>query len=208
VTRPTATRRQWLIPAGLILLSVVPIIAGAMRITELSVGAEVTDANARFFASPIPVIAHIIGATIYCLLGALQFVPGLRTGRPSWHKIAGRILVPAGLIAGLSGMWMGAFYPRPLYDTIVRLVFGGLMVTFILLGLRAVLRRDFTHHRAWMIRGYAIGIGAGTQVFTAVPWLIATGGAATGPVVAVLLLVAGWLINLTVAEIAIRRSVA
>ena len=161
---PRAKRRrpEWLIPAGLIVLSLVPVIAGALRITELASGPVVTEANARFVHSPIPVIAHIIGATTYLLLGALQFVPRLRKGRPSWHRIAGRVLVPAGLIAAFSGMWMGVFYTRPVFDMVIRLVAGTLMATFILLGLRAVLRRDITTHRRWMIRGYAVGIGAGT----------------------------------------------
>lgn len=206
--RPTGSKRPaWLIPTGLIVLSLVPIIAGALRITELATGADITPANARFFASPVPVVAHILGATTYLVLGALQFVPRLRRGRPSWHRIAGRILVPAGLIAALSGMWMGVFYPRPEYDMVVRLVFGAAMAVSILLGLRAILRRDLATHRAWMIRGYAIGIGAGTQVFTALVWVLVTGGAvADGPTTSALL-VAGWLINLVVAEIVIRRSV-
>jgi len=202
-----STRPEWLIPAGLIVLSLVPIIAGALRLTQLVSGAEVTPANERFFDSPIPVVAHIIGATTYLVLGALQFVPRLRRGRPSWHRIAGRILVPAGLIAALSGMWMGVFYPRPEYDMVVRLVFGAAMAASILLGLRAVLRRDFATHRAWMIRGYAIGIGAGTQVLTALVWIIATGGAVADPPTTCALLVAGWVINLAVAETVIRRQV-
>ncbi len=202
------TRPQWLIPAGLIVLSLVPVVAGAFRLTELTLGAEITEANARFFDSPIPVIAHIISATTYLLLGALQFVPRLRTGRPSWHRIAGRILVPAGVIAGLSGMWMAVFYTRPLLDMVVRLGFGALMVTSILLGLRAVLAKDFRTHRAWMIRGYAIGIGAGTQVFTALAWFLISGNATPGENTMVALMAAGWVINLAVAEVAIRRSVA
>jgi len=204
-------RPQWLIPAGLILLSLVPVIAGALRITELSSGPVVTEANARFVNSPIPVVVHIISATTYLLLGALQFTPRLRNGRAgrlSWHKVAGRILVPAGLLAALSGMWMGIFYTRPEYDTVVRVLVGATMATFILLGLRAVLRKDFRTHRAWMIRGYAIGIGAGTQVFTALPWLIATRGVTPDAVTSEVLLVVGWVINLTIAEIVIRRSVA
>lgn len=207
-TRPNRSKRpDWLIPVGLIVLSLVPIIAGALRITELASSPEVTPGNARFVASPIPVIAHILAATTYLVLGAFQFVPRLRRGRPSWHRIAGRILVPAGLIAALSGMWMGVFYPRPEYDMVVRLVFGAAMAVSILLGLRAVLRRDFVTHRAWMIRGYAIGIGAGTQVFTTLVWILVTGGAvADGPTTCALL-VAGWVINLSVAEIVIRRPV-
>jgi hypothetical protein len=201
-------RPGWLLATGLIMLSLVPVVAGAMRLRELTVGAEITEANARFFDSPVPVVAHIIGATFYCLLGAFQFVPRLRTGRPSWHRIAGRVLVPAGVIAGLSGMWMAVAYPRPELDMIVRLIFGALMVTSILLGLRAVLRKDFRTHRAWMVRGYAVGIGAGTQVFTAFAWFLVSGGAAPDATTTVALMAAGWLINLAVAEVAIRRSVA
>jgi uncharacterized membrane protein YozB (DUF420 family) len=198
----------WLIPVGLILLSLVPVIAGAMRLTELTTGGEVTEANARFFDSPVPVVAHIICATVYCLVGAFQFVSRLRKGRPSWHRIAGRILVPAGVIAALSGMWMAVFYPRPELDMVVRLFFGALMVTSILLGLRAVLRKDFRTHRAWMIRGYAVGIGAGTQVFTALTWFLISGEAVPGTLATVGYMTAGWVINLAVAELVIRRSVA
>jgi hypothetical protein len=103
-------------------------------------------------------------------------------------------------------MWMAVFYTRPELDMVVRLVFGSVMVASLLLALRAVLRRDIHRHRAWMIRGYAIGIGAGTQVFTTLPWVIANGGAKPGPTAAVTLLAAGWIINLAVAEIIIRRS--
>lgn len=209
-TRPQSRRQpqrpNWLIPVGLVVLSLVPVIAGASRLKELAFGAEITEANARFFHSPVPVIAHIICATVFLLLGAFQFLPRLRRGRPSWHSVSGRILVPAGVIAGLSGMWMAVFYTRPELDMVVRLLFGGLMVTSILLGLRAVLRRDFGTHRAWMIRGYAIGMGAGTQVFTTLPFVLANGGAQLDPTSTVALLAAGWIINLTVAEVAIRRA--
>jgi hypothetical protein len=35
------------------------------------------------------------------------------------------------------------------------------MVVSIVLGVAAFLRRDVTQHRAWMTRGYAIGLGRG-----------------------------------------------
>src|SRR5439155_7893344 len=46
---------QWLPPIGLIVLSLIPVIAGAVRLTELLGGPEITANNARFVASPIPV---------------------------------------------------------------------------------------------------------------------------------------------------------
>jgi hypothetical protein len=108
-------RTPWLVPAALILLSLVPVIAGASRLTGLA-GGQVTPDNARFFDSPIPVLIHIPAVTVYLVLGAFQFVPSLRRGKRgslSWHKIAGRILAPTGLLAALSGLWMAVFYDLP-----------------------------------------------------------------------------------------------
>jgi hypothetical protein len=56
-----------------------------------------------------------------------------------------------------------------------------------------------------MTRAYAIGMGAGTQVLTHLPWFILIGD--TGVASRAVLMGAGWGINLIVAEIAIRRHV-
>src|SRR5947207_8395398 len=102
----------WLV-AALILLIAIPIAAGAFRLTQLAGGAEITPDNARFFASPLPVVLHILSVSLYTILGAFQFVPSLRQRRRSWHRIAGRLLIPCGLVAALSGLWMTQFYPWP-----------------------------------------------------------------------------------------------
>ena len=85
------SRLKWGVPAGLIVLSLIPVIAGAARLTELTGGAAITPENARFFTSPIPVVTHILTVTVYSLLGAFQFAPALRRvsppqhGKRSWH---------------------------------------------------------------------------------------------------------------------------
>ncbi|GAB3981044.1 DUF2306 domain-containing protein [Plantactinospora veratri] len=200
------TRREWRLPAALILLGLIPMIAGAARVTELGLGPEVTPANARFVAEPLPVVLHVVGAVVYTILGAFQFVPGLRRRR--WHRVAGRTVVPCGLVVALSGLWMTFGYDLPAHDNDLlaglRLLFGSAMAASILLGLAAVLRRDFARHRAWMTRGYAIGLGAGTQAFTHAPYVAVTGEQPDGNVRAALVL-AGWLINLAVAEWYLRR---
>jgi uncharacterized membrane protein len=200
----------WLVPAALIVLSAIPVIAGAVRITELTGGAEVTPGNARFFASPLPVVLHIFSASLYALLGAFQFAPSLRRRKRSWHRVAGWLLIPCGLAAALSGLWMTLFYPWPEGDGTLlyglRLLFGSAMVLSLVLGVVAIRQRDFVGHGAWMIRGYAIGLGAGTQVLT-----LLVGELIAGPpseFSRALLMGAAWVINLAVAEWIIRKQPA
>lgn len=207
-TAISKNRSEWLIPAGLLLLSAVPAIAGVVRLAELSGDAEVTAANARFFASPLPVMLHIISVTLYSLLGAFQFASGFRRRHRGWHRIAGRILIPSGLVAALSGLWMSHFYPWPAGDGVMlyglRLFVGTAMLLSILLGIRAIWRRNYIDHGAWMLRAYAIGLGAGTQVLTHLPWVLFLG--APGELTRALLMGAGWAINLAVAEWIIYRQ--
>jgi len=200
----------WLVPAGLLLLAFIPVLAGVIRLATLAGGAEVTAENARFFAAPLPVVVHVVGATVYIVLGAFQFVPAIRRRWPRWHRGAGRVLVVSGIAAALSALWMTTFYALPLGDGELlwafRWLFGSAMVAFIVLGFAAARRRDFTRHRAWMIRGYAVGLGAGTQVLTSLVWFLAFG--APDELGRALALGAGWAINLAVAEWVIRRRPA
>jgi hypothetical protein len=78
------------------------------------------------------------------------------------------------------------------------------MVLSLVLGFTAIRRRDIARHRAWMIRGYAIGQGAGTQVLTGL--LYALFGGVPGEVTRAVFLMGGaWAINLVVAEWFIRK---
>jgi uncharacterized membrane protein len=191
----------------LILLSLVPAIAGAARLAELARGAEVTAANARFFAQPLPVVLHVLVVIPYSIVGAFQFSPGLRRRRRNWHRAAGRVLAVFGLVAALTGLWMAHFYPWPEGDGevlyLLRLVFGSAMAVSIVLAVAAIRRRDFALHGAWMTRAYAIGLGAGTQVLTHLPWFILVGK--PGESSRAMLMGAGWIINVLVAESIIRK---
>ncbi|MBX2999482.1 MAG: DUF2306 domain-containing protein [Caldilineaceae bacterium] len=197
-------------PAGLILLSMIPLTFGAIRLNELMNGATITPANARFFASPSPVVIHILASALYALLGAFQFVSRLWQRGNRWHRWAGRLLVPTGLLVGFSGLWMTLFYPRP-HDASAllyafRLLFGAGMVLSIVLGYVAIRRRDIPRHRAWMARAYAIGLGAGTQILTGMAGALIFG--APSGFENALLMGAAWVINLAVAEWIIRKQPA
>lgn len=206
----SSARADRLVPAALIALSVIPVAAGVVRLGELTGGAEITPENARFFAAPLPAVLHILSVSLFCIPGAFQFAPGIRRRRPGWHRGAGRLLVPCGLVAALSGLWMTQFYPPVMGDGPllygIRLVVGSAMTLFIVLGFTAIRRRDIARHRAWMMRGYALGLGAGTQALTHLPWFLFPG--IQGELTRALLMGAGWVINLAVAEWIIRRGLA
>jgi uncharacterized membrane protein len=197
---------DWGIPAGLIALSVIPIAAGAVRLTQLA-GGVATAENARFFDSPVPGILHIAAITLFSLLGALQFAPRIRNAFPKWHRWSGRVVVPAGLVAALSGLWLAHFYDLPPTDGtalyLTRLVVGVWMTYALCRGYLAIRARDIATHRNWMLRGYAIGMGAGTQVLTNLPVILTIGPPDTA--VRAVLMGAGWAINAAVAEAVIYR---
>jgi hypothetical protein len=203
-TKPTT----WLVLAGLLLLGTLPLIFGALRLQALATGTPLTPNDARFFASPLPVIIHIVGAAGYALVGAFQFLTGYRRRAFGWHRAAGRVLTVCGLLVALSGLWMTLFYlPSPNSGGLVyavRVVFGASMVVALWLGFEAIFRRrDVLAHRAWMMRAYALALGAATHIFTGLVESLLVSqqtelsrGLALG---------AGWVINLLIAEWAIRR---
>jgi uncharacterized membrane protein len=208
--RPAATTRrraEWWIPASLLALTFVPVAAGVFRVAELATG-EADATNQRFFDMPVPVLVHVLGACTYCVLGAFQFMPSFRRHRPVWHRWSGRVLVPAGLAAALSGLWMAVFYDLPAHDNTalmwIRLLFGTLMVAGLVLGLAAIRRRDVRTHQRWMARAYAVAQGAGTQAVILGPMVLFVdrpGGTLKASGMA-----AAWVLNVAVAEWLVRRG--
>ena len=78
------------------------------------------------------------------------------------------------------------------------------MLASLVAGATALWRRDFRAHGHWMLRAYAIGMGAGTQVLTHVPWMVTGGELSEGS--RAVAMGAGWVINVVVAEVIITRT--
>jgi uncharacterized membrane protein len=198
----------WPVPTALVVLSLVPLVAGTLRLVEIVGGPALMPANPRVDASPAPVVVHVLAAAWYALLGAFQFPARLRRGSPGWHRRAGRTLVVAGLLVAGSGLWMTLFYagaPGGALLWAVRLMVGSAMAASIVLGFASIRRRDIPAHRAWMIRAYALGLGAGTQIFTQGFGEAVFG---TSELSTALSVSAGWAVNAVVAEWVIRRPAA
>lgn len=161
--------------------------------------------EAQFQSSPA-LMTHLVSGTAYAVLGAFQFSASFRRQHRAWHRRAGRLLIILGLTAAVSAVWLTLFYDGK-KDTgalinSLRLAFATAMAVGLVVAFRAIRRRDLVRHRAWMVRAYAIGLGAGTQIFTLGFGETVFG---TGSVARALLTGAGWVINLAVAEWAIRH---
>src|SRR3954453_5892853 len=108
----TSQTSTWRLPIALVALAAIPVIAGSLRLIDLSTGSTVMPLNPRFSASPLPVVIHIVSAMVFALLGAFQFSARLRRRHRAWHRRAGRIVMLAGLGVGLSALWLNQFFPR------------------------------------------------------------------------------------------------
>ena len=196
---------RWAVPTALVALVVIPVSAGALRILEVAGGPHLLPENQRITDSPAPLVVHVVAAAVLALVGAFQFPTRLRRRHLSWHRRAGRVLVVSGLLVAGSGLWMTLFYAGAPGGTAlwaVRLLVASATATSLVLGFAAIRRRDIRAHRAWMIRAYALAVGAGTQTITEG---IAEALLGVDDTSKFLGSTAGWLVNIAVAEWAIRR---
>jgi uncharacterized membrane protein len=188
---------------GLALFGVLP---GLARLLVALAGDPEAPQATASAASRAVIVVHGASGTLFAVVGAFQFPTALRRGRRTWHRRTGRVLVPLGLTAAVSAGWLTLFYPD-LHDSgallsVFRLTFASALAASILVAFAAIRRRDIARHREWMIRSYALGLGAATQIFT-----LGFGQAIVGDdeTSTALLTGAAWMINLAIAERVIRR---
>lgn len=158
-------------------------------------------------------VAHIFTAMIALVLGPLQFVPAIRA-RPGWHRRIGRVYLFAGVVpSGLFGIPVALLAER-LLTRIGLLIPAVAWLVTAWLAVRAVRRRDIEGHRSWMTRNYALTFLAVTARLLVPLLLLAqlpfSGGTLASAADSVPSLISvgqvlGWVINLALAEIVIRR---
>jgi uncharacterized membrane protein len=108
-------------------------------------------------------LLHILPAMLFMVLGPLQFVRRLREKYPQVHRWSGRIFLIASVVVGITGLTL-AFGKTigGVDEKAAILLFGSFFLIALAKGLWHALRREFTQHREWMIRGYAIGLAVAT----------------------------------------------
>jgi hypothetical protein len=124
----------------------VPAFGGIVRLMCMSGDVAAASDVARFLTATVPMVIHVIGATLHRVLVAFQLSAGFRVRWPRLHRRAGGVLALCGLLAGASGVRMTAFntIPLNLQGPIlfgVGLVVGSAMVASILIAGTSILRR-------------------------------------------------------------------
>lgn len=203
------SRSEWALLAVIVVYSLGPTVGGLVRMLELSGGPAIAPPNPRALADPLPITLHILTSLVFCIAGALQFLPNIRRHNPASHRINGRVVAIAGCASAATGLWMTHVYtfPPSLQGSLlywVRMVLGSSMMVLVVWAVIAIRSRDIFRHAASMLRAYAIGQGASTQTMMGIAWIVFAGSEATGPVRDAIM-VSAWILNLAVAEILIRR---
>jgi uncharacterized membrane protein len=226
------TISHWRLLAALLALTLVPLLAGVARLLQIACATEISAteamAAARFLHAPIPVTLHILAASLFAVGGAWQLWrvvcrspfrrelmaaddrqgnPGVVNGREPGHRQLGCWLWLAGIFTALSGIWMTLFYPLHGYDgyflQLARLLVGTFMLLALLMAIIRMAQGLFLSHGGWMLRAWALAMGAGTQVLTHIPWMLLP--SIRGENTRAVLMISGWLINWLVAECVIHR---
>ena len=164
--------------------------------------------DGRYGDHPATTRLHVVGGALFLLLAPFQFVRRIRSRRPTLHRWSGRLLIIIAFATGLPGLWLGLAVPfagngERLVISLAGILFLGALVT----GYFAARRRDFTRHRAWMLRGYAAAAAISTvRLAAAALDLFLTPLGFRPETIFVISLWLGWGLTVGGMELWIRRS--
>nr|WP_314545793.1 DUF2306 domain-containing protein [uncultured Massilia sp.] len=155
----------------------------------------------RFFDHWI--VVHAGAASTALMLGAVQLSSALRRRWPGLHRASGRLYVAACIAGGTSALVLSAGLSTGPVAASGFAALGALWLYATLQGLRFARARDFSRHRAWMIRSYALTFAAVTlRIYLPVSQVMGIDFAFAYRCIAWL----AWVPNLLIAEVYIRHG--
>lgn len=185
----------------------IPLLVTAVRVVQIPLGSWPEDAL-RLASVPVAWFLHSLAGVLFGVLGPLQFVRALRRRFGMIHRLAGRLLVVAGVGLALSGLGLllqVESIATGLLDA-ARAVLGLVLIAALQLAMAAARARDMRKHLAWMVRAYAIGMGTTAVWLAVLPIYLMTGKRLTG-LASDIALVGMWLLSIAVGEWVVRRLV-
>lgn len=200
-------RRPVIIPAALLAVSSLTIGVALVQAVQIITNSLPLD-SLRLARMPISHFTHAVGGAVFGILGPLQFGRVLAGRFGTLHKIMGRIFVLCGLALALSSMTLlwGFGGDSSILVSGGRFVFGLGLGVALILAVLAIRERDVKRHTRWMIRAYAIGMGATVVSLVFIPIYAITGEPPIG-VTADLIFIGSWACAIALAEYVVRRRV-
>lgn len=116
----------------------------------------------EYVRDQVPVLAaHVTWNWTHRLSGAALLLAGLLQlrGFSRWHRIIGRLYVALAATMALGGGWMACTSPFSPAETLPALIFAGLLLGFVILGVLTAQAGLVTEHQRWMRRSFAIAVG-------------------------------------------------
>ncbi len=171
--RRVLERTGWVLVAVMLLVGLGSVIARMVFMGEAAAANEAAESynafDVRYVMNPLVTWLHLLPALGIALTGPLQFVRRVRTERRALHRLSGRIYLLCGVIAGLSGLYLGAVHPfsgwqGPGINEAIATIFFALFTLLCLYkAFAAVRQRRFAAHREWVIRSFAAMLGIATE---------------------------------------------
>jgi uncharacterized membrane protein len=121
-----------------------------------------TDRGPAFYPA---LVTHIFTGSIMLCAGVLQLWPWLRAHHSRVHRWSGRVYVAAAIPTGIAALVVAHFPTFGVGQQVANTLTGILLLTFTLLGYRAVRQRRFADHREWMVRSAAVAFSIVTNRF-------------------------------------------
>ena len=194
-----------IVPVALYCATFLTIILALVQVVQIPLGALPEDSQ-RLTIVPVWHFMHVLGGATFGILGPIQFSRVLMGKYGLLHRITGRVFVASGAMIALSSLGLLWHFPDP-YSVAIsggRLLFGIALGVALAIAMRAIYKRDFICHRNWMIRAYAIGVGATAVTMVFFPIYLITGEPPKG-FVADIAFLGSWIACIVFAEGLVRR---
>jgi uncharacterized membrane protein len=197
--------RPFVVPLALLLATLLPVLLAVVQVVQIPLGALPEDSQ-RLTATPILHFMHVLGGATFAILGPIQFGRALLPKFGRLHRVLGRVFVATGAMISVSSLALLWHFPDT-YSVAIsagRLVFGIALGVALAIAMHAIYLRNVTRHRNWMIRAYAIGIGATAVTMVFFPIYLITGKPPQG-LVADTAFLGAWMACVLFAEGLVRR---
>ncbi len=191
-----------------IMISGISLLAfGAIRLALMTQDPPRADGfDVRYVQHPWVSLLHIVPGLLFLTLAPLQFVARIRQWRISVHRGLGRVLATSAAITGVGALVVNFLFPAfgGISTQAATAFFGVIFLFSLAMAIRHIRRKEVRLHREWMIRTFALAMGAASiRVF--IPLLIVLTGLGLEEVFGASFWL-GFGVNLLVAEVWINYT--